>query len=122
MNETIIFWISLLILIYIIGFIGSKRQDQEVIHARQALKTYVFTGKETKAFRTLGGPLIKTAKSWRNDYLEDRRRAKENDAIDYGFNYICECPRCLSVDSHHMTGNMAGRQCKGCGYIWHVPN
>lgn len=108
-------------IIQIAEFIRAKRQAHLVMASRQAIKTYVKTGSKTATFHSLGGSLIETAERLRSDYIEEERRSEENKQIDTGFQLFCNCPRCSSFDMHHMSGNASGRQCKSCGYTWHVP-
>ncbi|HVX00855.1 MAG TPA: hypothetical protein VHA52_10535 [Candidatus Babeliaceae bacterium] len=101
--------------------VWDRNQNRKVALAKHAMRHYIHTGEKNREFPTLGGTLISTAERLRSDYVEYERRRKENAAIDIGFSLFCECPRCGTVDSHNLTGNMAGRECKNCGYIWHVP-
>lgn len=101
--------------------VREKYIDRHEQACRQALKVYVRTGRKSKAFHTATRSAIATAERTRLRYIEELRRERENKAIDLGFQAICECPKCQSVDLHWLTGNMAGRQCKACGYTWHVP-
>jgi hypothetical protein len=97
------------------------KESKRVKNRNKALQYYVQTGKKTKPYYAASSSAIASANRARVRLINEQRRARENKAIDLGFQAVCECPKCETIDLHWLTGNMAGRQCRKCGYRWHVP-
>lgn len=97
-----------------------NRRDLEI--AQQALRDYVFYGKETPAFTALGSPLIEAGRIWRDGYLNESRQEIEKENIQ--FCAIQECPKCRLIDIPYFRlradGNLNGRECRDCGFQWHT--
>lgn len=120
-NEAIYMGVGIAVM-YLSVWHHKLKESEDAQKTREALQTYVRTGRKSKAFNTTGRSLIASAERARLRYINEQRRARENAAIDAGFQAVCECPKCQTIALHWLTGNQAGRQCISCGCTWHVPN
>lgn len=86
------------------------------------MRTFVFHGKETETFHTLGRSIIATCRVWRDGYLNETRQEIEKQNVE--FQVVQQCPSCRLIDIPYFRlrwdGTLSGRACRDCNFEWHT--